>query len=619
MDERRQDSVPQRNEEDAARAPATATYRAADDCQYEVSVCVRSAEHDSQAGVMTRRAVERSRESHDRVLAWRLGHLDLGFRRSAADSAMIRRRCHELPNEDTNTDDSDGASSTATCRYVSSSEPDDAQHDHEPDGSRSTSKRQRTDINTSSGSNGNASTHNHSRNHRNNGDRKSAEESDEGSDDNAHVRRTTTATTVQDKLEPQMPCFVPGCKGRDATLSHMFRGAETHHNFFFCKRCCSKVATKKEARDHGSSCHRHCISLSCPNAMRGQPDIWQRLRGIMLREHLENGETEDHALAAMKHIVPSLPPALIRKALDAMIRPHVWEDGCPDTFRTVPNLDVWQYLFKLHNPDTRVPFQVFASGIEVPHGAGRLRPTRRKGKARAASASTSVLSPGDRHDKQADERDDRCSEARLQQQLYDSELRSQRLHNILRYCVKLHAEASSGQLDLVLRGLLHTDAPELLDQYEHTGAVALGEKPVIIDESSTPRIEPEKQAEVSVQAKLATTIITSTLDDMRLQQPAVDRNMAYLLQRDPALLRSLEANIIHEKVSSIVTWIQHLQNSSDLLRGMLCGLPLAESTVVSSGWLFPPSSGELRPDLSGCWQDMAWDDSLWTAGIDFES
>lgn len=85
----------------------------------------------------------------------------------------------------------------------------------------------------------------------------------------------------------------------------------------------------------------------------------------MLVEHLANGETEDHALAAMKHIVPSLPPALIRKALDAMIRPHAWEDGCPDTFRTVPNLDVWQYLFKLHNPDTRVPFQGTESMLRV--------------------------------------------------------------------------------------------------------------------------------------------------------------------------------------------------------------------------------------------------------------
>ena len=90
--------------------------------------------------------------------------------------------------------------------------------------------------------------------------------------------------------------------------------------------------------------------------MRGRTNILQQLRHIMLREHLANGKTEDYALAAMKPIAPTQSPALIRKALDAMVRSHAWADGCPDTFRTVPNLDVWQYLFKLHNPNAQIPF-----------------------------------------------------------------------------------------------------------------------------------------------------------------------------------------------------------------------------------------------------------------------
>lgn len=221
MGERRHDPVLQCDEEDAARGPQA--HGAADDVPVALRSGVfawqRDADHDRQAGIAAQLAAGRGRESDDRVLAYRLGQLDLGIRNLAADSQIIRRHSHELSNRETDNDDSDEASSTD--RDVSSSELDDAQHDNEPDSSRNTSKRQKTDIDTSSGSNGNASTHTHSRNYRNHGDPESREGSDEGSDDNGYVRRGATATTAQDRLEAQMPCSVTGCKGRDATLSHM--------------------------------------------------------------------------------------------------------------------------------------------------------------------------------------------------------------------------------------------------------------------------------------------------------------------------------------------------------------------------------------------------------------
>lgn len=128
---------------------------------------------------------------------------------------VIRRNWQELSGEECDNDTDDGASWTDSD--VSSCEPNDAEQDHEPGSSHNTSKRQR--IDTSNSSSGSASVNSHRRKHSSREDRISREGSDTESEDNGHIPRRTS--TVQERLDPQMPCFVSGCKGRDATLSHM--------------------------------------------------------------------------------------------------------------------------------------------------------------------------------------------------------------------------------------------------------------------------------------------------------------------------------------------------------------------------------------------------------------
>lgn len=138
-------------------------------------------------------------------------------RPQAADSGFLHRStCRpEPPSEESDDGSSDDASSTDND--ASSSRPNDSEQDQEPNSSHNTNKRQKTD--TSNSSSGSANANARRSKHSSREQRTSGEGSDVESEDDGYVPRRTT--TSQERLDPQMPCFITGCKGRDATLSHM--------------------------------------------------------------------------------------------------------------------------------------------------------------------------------------------------------------------------------------------------------------------------------------------------------------------------------------------------------------------------------------------------------------
>lgn len=254
---------------------------------------------------------------------------------------------------------------------------------------------------------------------------------------------------------------------------------------------------------------------------------------------------------------------------------------------------------------------VFTSGHRVPHGAGRLRPTRHKSKARATSPQTSPQILKDRYDDQGDERIEwilanRC--ATLEQHLKDSELKSRRLHNILRYCVKFYLGVSSGRMDPVLHGLLEADAPDLLEQADHTSTVAVSLGPLASGETHRPRTEGGEPVEDIMQDKFAPTTTASALEGMPLEQLADEKDIAYLLQNDSALLGSVNADDIHNKDMSIDPSIQNLRDPSNQLQDLSCDPLNAENTGDALMWQGTPASDEHRMAVSTDWQSAIWYD-----------